>query len=197
MQTDEKPWLRSGDAPFHDYFLKRIWKRSNCPRRPGTKFDGDCRTSTDPTGVARGDLRAMYDHCRAEHSKNSPMEIARSVLDSDDQCGAKFGTDANGARTFNLWVRHNEYQPVAGLHAAAVLRAQRRHPITDKRREDAWHYWHEIVPFPPSLSIPAGVLQAIFAHPHRYVFVCMRVCVYVCVCVYVTIMFTVIQHDEE
>jgi len=43
MQTDEKPWLRSGDAPFHNYFLERIWKRSSCHRGPGKKFDGDCR----------------------------------------------------------------------------------------------------------------------------------------------------------
>ena len=152
----------------------RVWKGSNCP---GTKFDGDCRTSPDPTGVAHGDLRAMYDHCRAENSTKSPMEVALAVLRIDDQCGAKFGTDANGASVFNVWVHHREYQPVVGLHAVPVLRGQRRQPITDKRREDAWHYWHAIVIFPPSLGIPAVVRQTIFTHPNKCVSVCVNVCV--------------------
>ena len=177
MQTDEKPWLRSGDAPFHNYFLERIWKGSSCHRGPGKKFDGDCRTSPDPTGVARGDLRAMYDHCRGEQSKNSPIEVALAMLRNDDQRGAKFGTDANGASVFNVWVHHREYQPVVGLHAASVLKAQRRQPITDKMREDAWHYWHAIVIFPPSLGIPAVVRQTIFTHPNRCVSVWLNVCV--------------------
>jgi len=51
----------------------------------------------------------MYDNCKPENSKKSPMEVALAVLRKDDQCSAKFCTDANGARAFYVWVHHREY----------------------------------------------------------------------------------------
>ena len=96
----------------------------------------------------RGDLRTTYNECKSENPGQGPIVIALAVLRKDDQCGAKFGTDANGARAFNVWVQHNPQKPVVGPCVAEVLKAQRRKPISDKRREDAWHYWHEIVEFP-------------------------------------------------
>jgi len=170
MQAEEKPWLQHGNAPHHEYFVDRIRKASTGPVCPGMKFDGDCRVRSDSSGVVRSDLRAMYEECARECARSNPKPgvrtVALAVLQSDDHCSVIFGTDAQGTDAFNVWVQRRKYHSVVGQFAAAKLKLQTREPITEKRREEAWHYSHEIVLFPPSLIIPAGVWQSIFTHPH-------------------------------
>jgi len=73
------------------------------------KFDGDCRVHSDPSGVLRGDLRAMYEERARECARSNPnpgvLSVALAVLQSDDHCGAIFGTDAKGTRAFHVWVQ--------------------------------------------------------------------------------------------
>jgi len=170
MLADQKPWMQHGDPPYDKCFGDRIWKASSGHRGSGMKFDGDCRACSDQAGVLRGDLRAMYQECARGNPDQGPPAIALAVLQRDVQCGAMFGTDEKGARAFNVWVSSNRHQPVVGKHAIKKLQAQLRKPISETRREDAWHYWHEIVLFPSALGIPASVRQAIFTHPHRSFF---------------------------
>ena len=56
--------------------------------------------------------------------------VALAVLQSDDHCGAIFGTDAKGTNAFSKWVQHRKLQPVVGQFAAAKLKQQTREPIT-------------------------------------------------------------------
>jgi len=101
-------------------------KTSSGPAGPGMKFDGDCRVRSDSSGVVRGDPRAMYEECARECARWNPKPgahtVALAVLQSDDHCGAIFGTDAEGTDAFNVWVQHRKYQPVVGQFTAAKLK---------------------------------------------------------------------------
>ena len=92
----------------------------------------------------------MYEECARECARwninPGGRTVALAVLQSDDHCGAIFGTDEKGTDAFNVWVQHRKYQPVVGQFAAAKLKQQTREPITEKRRKEAWYYWHEKAP---------------------------------------------------
>jgi hypothetical protein len=183
MQADEKPWLRNGNAPHNAYFVDRIRKASSGPLGPGMKFDGDCSVSSgsDPAGVVRGDLHAMYEVCAQECARGNPdlgaHAIALAVLQSDDQCDAIFGTDVKGAIVFNLWVQHKKKHSVVRQLATAKLKPQIREHISVKRREESWHYCHEIVLSHRLLASP----QAYFKRSSR---TRTGVCLFVYTCVY-------------